>query len=194
MWFFVGQKINAINEPDYDKVLTEQEIKKVLDDTIADLGGDRTEYNYTVDDDANSYSVSFENNGLDLRLDLEDTTRWDDETWETLTDDSNVTWDKFIEKQYNKMVKLFSESASLVKSVDISLYEDEHRLSKINGYDVDIGFNDSFEGHPNFMEGVETMIGNYFLRVMVENEQKEMVLRASESKMKVFINNLLDAL
>ncbi|MCD4761090.1 hypothetical protein K8R42_04290 [bacterium] len=192
-WYFVDKYVIG-TDPDYSTVLTETEMKKVLDDTIIDLRGGVAEYTHTVDDDTNMYLASFESNALDLKLAIEDTTRWNEETWETLTDDPNITWDKFIEKQYDNFVKLVAESASLVKSVNIDLYEDVHHLSKIKGYDVDIGFNEPFENSSNFMEGIETMIGNYRLFIVVEHEQKAMVLNTSESMMEIFMNNLLEAL
>ncbi|MBU1152097.1 hypothetical protein KJ632_04715 [Patescibacteria group bacterium] len=178
-------------QPDYTKVLTEEEINKVLDDSISALGGAATEKEHTDDGTFNSYIASFNADGLDIQINLDDMTNWGKETMETFTGDPDVTWDQYISKSYNKMVELFAEADNHNST---TYYEDDNYLTKLKDYDVEVDKFKPTEDRPTYSEAANTVIGNYLIRVMTTNEDQSAVLNSSLPRLEIFMGNLLKAL
>ena len=190
VWFFVGPKINTNSEPDYNKILTEQEIKKVLDDTTADMGGTLAQHEHADDGEFNMYSASFSVEGIDIQLNFDDMTKWNKQTMKTFTNDPDVIWEDHIMKSYYKMVKMFAESAHY----NFMYYEDTSRLTKIMDYDVEVNSYEPFKDESRYVEAARSVIGNYKLRVMVRHKDETAVFNNSEPRLKIFMDNLLKIL
>lgn len=190
LWLFVGQKLDITGEPNYDKILTEQEIKKVLDNTVVDFGSTVAQHEHTDNGEFNKYSASFSAGSLDIKLNFDDMTKWDTETMKTLTNDPDVIWEDYVMKAYYKMVKMFAESVHY----NFVYYEDTSYLTKIMGYDVEVSSFEPYKENLLYTERAKTVIGNYMLYVVVSHEDETQVADTSESRLEIFMNNFLKAL
>ena len=190
LWFFVGPYIVGSDEPNYNTVLTEQEIKKVLDNTVVDFGSTVAQHEHTDNGEFNKYSASFSAGSLDIKLNFDDMTKWDTETMKTLTNDPDVIWEDYVMKAYYKMVKMFAESVHY----NFVYYEDTSYLTKIMGYDVEVSSFEPYKENLLYTERAKTVIGNYMLYVVVSHEDETQVADTSESRLEIFMNNFLKAL
>ena len=190
IWFLAGNKINMTSEPNYDKVLTKQEIKKVIDDTLVDLGNTVAQYDHSDDGEFNEYEASFTIDSLDVKLFLGDMTGFTAETHKMITNDSDVIWEDYVKKAYYNMVKTYAESAYQ----DFIYYEDFASLTKIMDYDVEISSFSPEGDHYQYTERAKTVIGNYMIYIEVSHENEALVINASESILKMFMENLIESL
>lgn len=190
IWFLAGNKINMTSEPNYDKVLTKQEIKKVIDDTLVDLGNTVAQYDHSDDGEFNEYEASFTIDSLDVKLFLGDMTGFTAETHKMITNDSDVIWEDYVKKAYYNMVKTYAESAYQ----DFIYYEDFASLTKIMDYDVEISSFSPEGSHYQYTERAKTVIGNYMIYIEVSHENEALVINASESILKMFMENLIESL
>ena len=190
IWFFVDQKINTNSEPDYTKILTEQEIDKLIDDTVFELDGKLAKKDHTDNGEFNMYSASFSAESLDIELNFDDMTKWNKQTMKTFTNDPDVIWEDYIMKSYYKMVKMFAESAHY----NFMYYEDSSRLTKIMDYDVEVKSYEPFKDESRYGEAASSVIGNYKLRVLVQHKDETAVFNNSEPRLKIFMDNLLKIL
>ena len=190
IWFLAGNKINMTSEPNYDKVLTKQEIKKVIDDTLVDLGNTVAQYDHSDDGEFNEYEASFTIDSLDVKLFLGDMTGFTAETHKMITNDSDVIWEDYVKKAYYNMVKTYAESAYQ----DFIYYEDFASLTKIMDYDVEISSFSPEGSHYQYTERAKTVIGNYMISIEVSHENEALVINASKSILKMFMENLIESL
>jgi len=184
------QRIHS--QPDFDKILTEEEVDKVLGNTVYTIGGDGvvSKRGDSESENFKSYSETFKLGDLEIFMMLDDASNWSDTLKQTFTDDPHVEWEDFIMKSYYKMVKIYAEAAYH----NFKYYEDDAYLTKINGHDVEVILLEPYEEYTNYAESAKVALGNYVLQMMVKHDDKTKVIGQSEPLLKIFMEKLLEQL
>ena len=180
-------------QPDLNKILTNEEIKTVLDDSILQLRGKNVEFTLINTDDEKGYSAVWAEGETKVSLVVWNISTWSQETLNLFTGKKNTTFETFVLDEYNKNKGELDEKLGMAEEFGIEPPRYTYDLQTVCDFDTSITFFPAGEGGDMDMRIAKTLIGKHEVSVSVEGNQPGLNLDPI-TKLDILVKNILKAL
>ena len=179
---------------DDTKILTEQEMKKVMDNTIIELGVNSTKHTFKDDGGLNrTYGADFKDGNFDISLTIWDMSRWDQERLDKYGGVPNTTYENYVRNEYNSLKEELAERTQNMLDVGDRVPRYTIDLEQIQGFDTLIRSYPKGEVGDRDEQIANTAIGFYDVRVWVQSDVTGLNLDA-RARLEILVKNILETL